>query len=180
MDCDRPADALRETNMPSNEMILTIMVSVLAVGVLIQLIILFVMFLAISKGMKLAAEYASEMKEKVVPVLEHSKVLLRNTNELVTRLEPKLEAAATDLAEAAKIANAEVKKIQESADEITERVRRQVARVDSMATDTLNAAERVGFLLNQAVTIPIRQVSGIMAAGKAIFETLRTPAPRTR
>jgi hypothetical protein len=166
--------------MPSNETILTILVSVIAGGVLIQLIIFFAMFLALRKGMKLAGEYASEMKSQVVPVLENSKVLMRTTKDLITRLEPKWEAVATDLAEVARMVNVEAKKIQVSADEITDMVSRQATRVDSMTTETLNAMERVGHLLNQAVTIPIRQISGVAAAAKAVFETLRNPTPRAR
>jgi uncharacterized sporulation protein YeaH/YhbH (DUF444 family) len=96
------------------------------------------------------------------------------------RLEPKLESAATDVAEMAHIANTEAKKLQESADEIAERIRRQAARVDGMATDLLNGIDRAGQLVSQAVTVPLRQISGIVAAGKAIIDTFRAPAPRGR
>ncbi len=170
--------------MPNLEMILTILVTVIAVAALVQLIILFVLFLAMRKGMKFAGEYATEMKEQVGPVLEHSKVALRTTNEvlrstkeLIARLEPKVETAVNDVAEITRIANAEVKKFQESADEITDRVRRQVARADTMTTEALNGIDRVGHLLNQAVTMPVRRVSGVLAAVKAVFETLRAPTP---
>src|SRR5258708_25063776 len=118
--------------MPSTEMTLTILVAVIAVAGLIQLFILFAVFLAFRKGMKVAGEYATEMQSHIVPLLEQSKSLFRTTNEIVTRLEPKLESAATDLAEMARIANTEVKKLQESTGEIAERIRRQAARVDGM------------------------------------------------
>jgi uncharacterized protein YoxC len=166
--------------MQNAETILTILVAVIAVAALIQLVVLFVMLLALKKGLKLAGEYATEMQSKVVPVLEHSKALIHTTKDLITRLQPKLEATATNLAELSQVANAEAKKIQESTDEITERLRRQAARVDGMTTDALNGVDRAGHLLNQAVTIPARQVAGVVAAAKAVFETLRKPAPRTR
>lgn len=166
--------------MPSLEMSVVILVAVIAVAALVQLIILVVMLMALKKGMKLAGEYAGEMQSKVVPVLEHSKALMQTTKELITRLEPKLEVAATNLAELSQVANAEVKKIQESTDEVAERVRRQAARVDGMTTEALNGIDRAGHLLNQAVSIPARQVAGVVAAAKAVFETLRKPAPRGR
>jgi len=159
------------------EMILTILLAVIAVAGLIQLIILFIMFLGVQKGMKLAGEYAEEMRDKVIPVLEHSKAFLQTSKQLLTKLEPKLESAATDLADLAHMANAEAKKIQESTDDITERVRRQAARVDSLTTEALNNLDRAGQVLNQVVTVPVRQVSGVMAAARAIYETLRAPAP---
>jgi methyl-accepting chemotaxis protein len=169
--------ALPETSMQNTETILAILVAVIAVAGLIQLIILFVLFLALRKAMKLGGEYAADMRDKVVPVLEHSKAFLQTSKQLITRLEPKLEAAATDLAELVHTANAEAKKLQESTDEITERVRRQAARVDEVTTEALNGLERVGQILNQVVTVPVRQVSGVVAAARAIFETLRSPTP---
>jgi hypothetical protein len=166
--------------MPSTEMILTILVTVIAAAGLIQLFILFAVFLAFRKGMKVAGEYATEMQSHVVPLLEQSRTLFRTTNEIIGHLEPKLETAATDLAELVHIAKTEAKKMQESADEIAERIRRQAARVDGMATDVLNGIDRAGQLVSQAVTVPLRQISGIAAAARAIFETFRGPASRAR
>ena len=163
--------------MQNIELILTILVAVVAVAGLIQLIILFALFLAMRKSVKVAGEYATDLRDKMVPVLEHSKALMQTTKQLITRLEPKLEAAATDLAELVHTANAETKKLQESADEITERVRRQVARVDGITTEALDGLDRMGQLLNQVLTVPVRQFSGVVAAARAIIDTLRTPAP---
>lgn len=163
--------------MQSTETILTVLVAVIAVAAMVQLIILFIMFLGVRKGLKLAGEYAEEMRDKVVPVLEHSKAFLQTSKQLLTKLEPKLDSAATELAELARTANAEAKKIRESTGEIAERVRRQAERVDVLTTEALDGLDRAGHVLNQAVTVPVRQVSGVLAAAKAIYETLRSPAP---
>ena len=164
----------------NTELILTILVGIIAAGALVQMIVLVVVALALKKGAKLAGAYATEMQSKVVPVLEHSKALIQTTRELITRLEPKLEAAATNLADISQRASAEAKNIQDSTDEITERVRRQAARVDGMTTSALNGVDRAGHILNQAVSIPVRQISGVVAAARAVFDTLRKPSPRGR
>jgi uncharacterized protein YoxC len=166
--------------MPSTEMTLTILVAVIAVAGLIQLFVFIAIFVAIKKGMTEAGEYAKDFRSDIVPVLEHSKKLISVTRELITRLEPKLEAAAADVADLAHIASVEARKMQESADEIAERVRRQAARVDGMATEALDTVDRVGNFVNQAVSVPLRQVSGVVAAGRAIYDTLRTPRGRPR
>ena len=158
-------------------MILTILVAVIAVAGLIQLIILFVMFLVVRKSLKVASEYATDVFEKVVPVIEHSKALIQSSRQLIVKLEPKLEATVTDISELAHTANAEAKKLQESTDEISERVRRQAARMDGMTTEALNGLDRVGHTLNQFLTVPVRQLSGVMAAVKAVVDVLRAPAP---
>ena len=161
-------------------MTLTILVAVIAVAGLIQLFVFIAIFVAIKKGMTEAGEYAKDFRSDIVPVLEHSKKLISVTRELITRLEPKLEAAAADVADLAHIASVEARKMQESADEIAERVRRQAARVDGMATEALDTVDRVGNFVNQAVSVPLRQVSGVVAAGRAIYDTLRTPRGRPR
>jgi len=161
-------------------MTLTILVAVIAVAGLIQLFVFIAIFVAIKKGMTEAGEYAKDFRSDIVPVLEHSKKLISVTRELITRLEPKLEAAAADVADLAHIASVEARKMQESADEIAERVRRQAARVDGMATEALDTVDRVGNFVNQAVSVPLRQVSGVVAAGRAIYDTLRTSRGRPR
>jgi response regulator RpfG family c-di-GMP phosphodiesterase len=50
--------------------------------------------------------------------------------------------------------SAEAKKLQASADEITDRVRRQAERVDGLTTEALNTVEQVGQVVNQAVSMP--------------------------
>lgn len=161
-------------------MILTVLVAVIAVAGLFQLIILFVMFLAMRKGMKLAGEYATDMQSHIVPILEHSKSLIKVTRELIVKLEPKLDSTATDVANIAHIANAEAMKMQVSADEITYRIRRQAERVDGLTTEALNTAEYVGQFVNHAVSVPLRQISGVVAAARAIFGTLAKSSPRDR
>jgi uncharacterized protein YoxC len=163
--------------MQNSEMILTISVAVIAAAALIQLMILFVLFLAARKGMKMAGEYAADFRDKVVPMIEQSRELLQTSRQLITKLEPKLDAAATDIAELAHTANVESKKISQSAEEIAERLRRQAARMDEMTTEALDRVDRAGHILDQVVTVPVRQVSGVMAAARAIIETLRAPAP---
>jgi hypothetical protein len=49
-----------------------------------------------------------------------------------------------------------------------------------MTTEALNGLDRAGQLLTQAVSVPARQVAGVVAAAKAVLETLRKPAPRGR
>jgi len=125
----------------------------------------------------LAKGHVEEIRAAVIPVLHQSKELIHTTRDVIARLEPKLEAAARDLAEITRAAREQAEKIEASADEIRERLRQQAERVDGMTTDALNKVDRVGHFINEAVSMPVRQVSGVMAAAKAIVETLRAPAP---
>ena len=168
----------------NTDTILLLMVGFTGVAVLLQFCVLLGIFLMTRKALATAKERADEFEASVMPLIHHSKDLVQSTKELVkkateviARLEPKLDAAATDLSEMVSSARAETARIQASVDEINDRVRRQAARVDGMITSVLNGVDRVGHFVSEAVNVPVRQVSGIVAAAKAVVDVLRAPAP---
>ncbi|HTX77330.1 MAG TPA: hypothetical protein VMD29_14060 [Terracidiphilus sp.] len=148
---------------------------VVLVGISVILQIGFVIGAAImgSRALRLAKEYGDDFRSVATPALQHAREVLESTQKLIARLEPRLDAAASDLAEMVQAAREETRNIQASADEITERIRKQAERMDTMTTTALNGVDRVGQFLN----VPVRQVSGVVAALKAIVDALRTPAP---
>lgn len=161
--------------------ILIWMVAIYGASVLVHVIVLLIGAVAANKAVKSARQYADEMDARIRPVLATSHELLEQTKALVTRLEPKLEAAAGDLAEITRIAREETTRITASADEITDRIRRQAERMETMTTSALDGVEKAGHILNVAVNTPVKQVSGFVAAARAVVNTLRQPAsPRRR
>ncbi|HWE87397.1 MAG TPA: hypothetical protein VG267_20795 [Terracidiphilus sp.] len=152
---------------------------VVLVGISVLLQIGFVIVAAVtgSKALKMAKEYGDDFRSVATPALQHARELLETTQNLVARLEPRLDAAASDLAEMVQAAREETRRIQASADEITDRIRKQAERVDTITTTALNGVDRVSHFVNDAVHAPVRQVSGVLAAVRAIVETLRTPSP---
>jgi methyl-accepting chemotaxis protein len=167
--------------MPNTEVILIILVAVIAVAGLFLLVVLFAMFMAMKKGIKVASDYATDLQSQVVPALQNSTALIKSMRDLIVKLEPKLESAATDIAEITRVASAETKKLQVSTDEIAGRIRRQAERVDGLTTEALNTVEQVGHVVNQTVSMPLRKVAGVVAAAKAVIETLgKSSRARTR
>jgi hypothetical protein len=70
--------------------------------------------------------------------------------------------------------------VQSSVEEIVERVRLQSNRVDNMVSGVLDTADRAGSYVNDVVTRPMRQISSILAAAKAIIESLRGSGAQQR
>lgn len=163
--------------MLNNETLLIVMVVLVAVSVVLQIGFLIVGAVMAGRALKMAREMANDFHSTVAPPLQHARELLESTQKLLARLEPRLDAAASDLAEMVQAAREETRNIQASADEITGRIRKQAERVDTMTTTALNGVDRAVHFLNDAVNIPVRQVSGVLAAVRAIVETLRAPAP---
>lgn len=186
-----PARVVREIAMPNSnvEMLLMIFVGITAVAVLLQASVLLGMFLVVRKAVTGAKEEASEFRTKLLPVIDSSKVLLDSAHEVIgsakdavkaaqsviAHVEPHLESAATELAHMTRDLHQQANQLQGAVDEVAFRAMRQVDRVDQMATSTLNGVERFGNFVNEAVSIPIRQVSGVIAAAKAVVGTLRAP-----
>ncbi len=179
--------------MPNSnvEMLLMIFVGITAVAVLLQACVLLGMFLIIRKAIEGGKEEAAEFRAKLIPVLDGSKALMesgqdvirtakdlmKSANSLITDLEPHLEAAATELANITRDVHQQANQLQAAIDEVAFKARRQVDRVDHMATSTLNGLERFGIFVNEALNVPVRQLSGVIAAAKAVVGAMRAPAP---
>jgi methyl-accepting chemotaxis protein len=103
-----------------------------------------------------------------------------NAQGFLTRVSPKVEEAAGDVAEIARGLRVQTAQMQSSVTEILEKVRKQSNRVDNMVTGVLDTADRAGGFVTDVVTKPVRQISSILAAAKAIIESLRGFGPQPR
>jgi hypothetical protein len=180
--------------MPNSnvEMLLMIFIGITAVAVLLQASVLLGMFLIMRKAVAAGKEEAADLRTKLNPVLDSSKELLDSgqdviklakdlvtgAHSLLSHLEPHLESAATELADMASDVHRQANQLQGAVDQVAFKAQRQVDRVDEMATSTLNRLERLGSLVNDAVNVPVRQLSGMIAAAKAVVGTLRAPTRR--
>ena len=163
-------------DMQHLDTILIWMVAFFGLSVLLQVFVLAGMAWGMSRAVKQAKEYAEQLEGKVLPVLASTQEVLLQTKSLIVRLEPKLEAAATDLSDITRMAREETSRLTTSADEIAERFRQQAERVAQMTDTALNGVERASHFLNSAVNAPARQASGILAAAKAVISSLRQPS----
>lgn len=166
--------------MTDTNTLLLVVCVIVGISALLQIGFLIGFAIMGTRALKMAKEYGDEARSLAVPALQHARELLEASKSLLARLEPRLDAAATDLAEITKVAREETQKLQTSADEITERIRKQAERMDTMTTTALNSVDRVSHFLEAAVNTPVRQVTGVLAAAKAIVDSLRTPSSSRR
>lgn len=149
-----------------NETIMLAFVAVTGLAVVMQAIILLAIYVTVSKAAKSIKEEAEDLRSSLMPVIH-------NTRDLYTRLAPKIESAATDLAELTHGLRVQSAEMQISAQEILERLHRLSNRVDTMFTGALDAVDRAGSFVAEAVGRPVRQFSGLLAGVKAVIESLR-------
>ena len=157
-----------------NQTLQLILIALVALAMLIQAIVLLVAFMAMRKAVRSADKKFEELRSSIVPLVD-------KTRDLVTRLAPKIEATAEDVAALTHSLRLQTTDVQYAANEIVTRVRSQAGRIDAMLTNVLDAIERAGDFMADAVSKPMRQLSAILASAKAALESLRNygPAPRS-
>jgi methyl-accepting chemotaxis protein len=177
-----------------SQTILLVLAVVTGLAMFLQVFILLGLSIAMRKAANSIRKEIVSLRSSIMPVifdtqelLANSRDTLINTQEFIanaqgflTRVSPRVEAAAVDLVEITKGMRAQTAQVQSSVQEIVERVRKQSSRVDNMVTGVLDTADRAGGFVNDVVAKPVRQVSGILAAIKAIVESLRGSGAQPR
>lgn len=175
-----------------HETLLLAFVVVTGLAVSLQAIILLLIFVAVRKAAKAIRDEAENLRTSIMPVifdtrdliantqgaLADSQALLANAQGFVTRVTPRIESATADIVEITHRLREQTAEMQSSALEIMDRVRRQSIRADEMFSHLLDTLEYAGGFVAEAVSKPVRQVSGILRSVKAIVESLRAPVTR--
>lgn len=159
----------------NTETLLIVFVALTAAAVLLQSFVLLALFLSVRKAARSIQEEMAELRGVVTPVATE-------TREFLARVGPQVEAVTRDVAEMVHGLRAQSADLQVATTEILERVRRQASRVDVMFTGVLDTVERATAVVSDAVSVPLRQISGMAAFARAAISTLRSGgrAPRPR
>jgi uncharacterized protein YoxC len=163
-----------------NQTILLAFVAVTGLAVLLQAIILLAIFITLRKAVRSAREESEKLRSSFMPIVYETRDILASTQEFLGRVTPRIEVAAADLAEIMHGVRAQSVELQSSAQELLERVRVQSERLEMMFSDLLDTVGHAGEFVVETIGGPVRQVSRVLRAAKAIVESLRTPPPRRR
>jgi uncharacterized protein YoxC len=163
-----------------NQTILLAFVAVTGLAVLLQAIILLAIFITLRKAARSAREESEKLRSAIMPIVCETRDILAGTQGFLSRVTPRIEAAATDLAEIMHGVRAQSVELQSSAQELLERVRVQSERLDKMFSGLLDTVDHAGEFVVETIGGPVRQVSRVLRAAKAIVESLRTPPARRR
>jgi methyl-accepting chemotaxis protein len=150
-----------------------IFAGVAALALLLQALVLLAIFFGVRKAVSTLREDFDDLRSSVMP-------FVKDAHEVFTRVAPKIEETTADVAELTHSLRVQSEDLKVATAEIIEKARRQAGRIDSMTTSVLDAADRAGTFVSDAVSKPMRQISGILASVKAVVETLRAPEPAAR
>jgi methyl-accepting chemotaxis protein len=137
----------------------------------LQAIILLAIFFSVRKFTRSLHDEVEDLRTSVLPII-------LTTRETIVRIAPKIEGAVDDFAKVAQSLRTQTAETQATINDIVERVHKQSERLDEMVSGVMDAADRASNFVVASVSKPVRKISGLMAAVKAVVETLRTPPTR--
>ena len=151
--------------------LLTAFIAVTAAAVVLQMLILFGMFLAIRKISGRVEALADKVEDttgivqqKVLPLVDNAKAMQQQVQEFITTARPKIEKLVDNASEVSDTAKATVDRLNLTVNDAIDRLRLQVIRGDEMVTRTMDRIEDTSDKVQHTVMSPVRQVSGIMQA----------------
>ena len=151
--------------------LLTAFIAVTAAAVVLQMFILFGMFLAIRKVTGRVEALADKVEDttgivqqKVLPLVDNAKAMQQQVQEFITTARPKIEKLVDNASEVSDTAKATVDRLNLTVNDAIDRLRLQVIRGDEMVTRTMDRIEDTSDKVQHTVMSPVRQVSGIMQA----------------
>jgi methyl-accepting chemotaxis protein len=177
-----------------SQTILLALAVITGLAMFLQVFILLGIYVSMRKAANSIRGEIGSLRASLMPVIYDTQELLSSSRDtlfnaqefvanaqgFLTRVSPKVEAAAGDLAEITKGLRAQTTQMQSSILEILEQVRKQSNRVDNMITGVLDTVDRAGGYVTNVVSRPMRQISTILSVAKAVIETLRGSGAKSR
>jgi methyl-accepting chemotaxis protein len=149
----------------SSSTVTLIFIIAIAVGVLLQALILLAMLVAGLKAARRAEALSNEMKTHLLPILASTRHLLED-------VAPRVKEAAANLSLATEELRTQAEHIHSALDGIVEKTRVQVDRLDEMLSGVLNGVDYAVNTVQHTMAKPMRQFSGVFNGLRAGLDTL--------
>jgi len=142
---------------------ISIFIIATAIAVVIQAGILVGLFVTVFKTTRRVESLAAEVKTKAIPTFE-------SAQSMMTELRPRITEIVTNVDESARMARAQMERLDVTVSDIVDRTRLQVIRADELVTRTMDRVEETSDMVHKTVISPIRQLSGLMTGLSAGLE----------
>jgi hypothetical protein len=145
-----------------------------AVAVIIQAGILVALFVVVRKTTGRVEKLASEVNTKALPLIE-------TTQTLLVEVKPRVIDIVANAEESARIARAQMERLDATVSDIVDRTRLQVIRADELVNRTMDRVEETTDMVHRTVVSPIRRLSGLvqgLSAGLEFFLGRKRRQPR--
>lgn len=138
-----------------NETVLTGFVVVATIAITFQAIILVVLFFALRKTTQRVEAIATNVESKAIPLLDSAKTILDENG-------PRLKEITQNLSETTTTLKTQMNRVDATLNDVLDRTRLQVIRVDDMVSRTMDKVEETTEMLQHTVVSPVKKLTGIM------------------
>ena len=156
----------------AHETLLTIFIIIAAAAVVLQAFVMFGLYKAIRRIEDDVAGMRADVARRIEPLADSLK-------EIITNSRDPLRSITTDLAEVARVAREGAGKVDDVLDDLLDRFRLQVIRVDQTVTDVLEKVDKTTTAVQKNIIGPVTEVSAILKGlqvGLDFFLTRRRQA----
>ena len=162
-----------------NSKLLMLFVAVAAFALLAQAVIFGFMAFGALKAQKRIAGLVGELHAVAMPVLKKSHVLLEEVGPKVSEITENVKQISTIVREKVEefeptisAANVTLREANLTAQDANLKARGQMARVDGMITQGLNAVGELAGTLQHGIGVPLREAAAVISGVKAGLDTL--------
>jgi hypothetical protein len=143
--------------------LVNVFIIVTAVAVVIQAGIRVGLFVAVRKTSKRVESLATDVQTKALPTIETAQSML-------VELRPRITDIIGNVEDSARMARAQMERLDVTVSDVVDRTRLQVIRADELVSRTMDRVEETSDLVHRTVVSPIRQLSGLMTGLSAGLE----------
>lgn len=144
---------------------LTIFIAVTSVAVVLQMVILFGMYLSMRKTSAKVEALTDDVRTKVLPTAEVA-------HAMIVDLRPKIETAIDNVSESTTMVRAQLQRLDATVSDVIDRTRLQVIRADELVSRTMDKVEDATEVVHDTVVSPVRRLSGLLHGVQAALDVL--------
>lgn len=154
-------------------------IAVTTAAVVLQAGILVGLYVAVRKTTARFEGMAAELRSKALPAMDSANAAIIELRpklsviaDSLVEMRPKVQEVVENLAETTSLVRSEVQRVDAAVNDVMDRARLQVIRVDEMLTRTFDRVEHTTDVVTKTVVSPVRQMSGIFRGVTAGVEFL--------
>lgn len=145
--------------------VLTVLVGIIALAAIIQSISLLIFVLNLRK-------FCERMETIVTGIANDIQPVLSSARELVTESREKVGAVTASVLDITEIVKGQVTRLDSLMTDASDRIRLQLIRVDHLVDDTVTRVEETTVLLRQSVLGPVREITAILTGVRTAVDVL--------
>ncbi|MFQ5777889.1 MAG: DUF948 domain-containing protein [Terriglobia bacterium] len=155
------------------ETYLTIFIAVTALAVVIQAGILVGAYLRLAKLDEETKALRRQVSEQMGPIL-------RNVDDITLTVREKSREVFSDVTALTQDARRQVEKFDRLTDEVADRLRLQIIRLDELLTQAMENIEQAGSTVKESVVGPVKEATAVLQGVRAAIDFLGARRERTR